>query len=219
MWAPNLSLSLRFASPMAAALELTPELFVAEGADRQCYRHPDIPDRCIKVLHAERRGGRFWREIAYFRSLQQRHADFKHLTRFHGVIETSLGDGAMFDLVRDDDGQISRSLATCLEANDAEFNFWTINEMEALKQDFYDQWIVFHDLNPTNLMVKRLGYDKFRLVVIDGIGHDHFLPLASYSKRYARRVMRRRWNALYHQWYQSFPQVEHGLTPYSVRIL
>ena len=199
---------------MCAALVLTPELFVAEGTERQCYRHPDIPDRCIKVLHAECRSGRFWREIAYFRSLQQRAVDFSRLTRFHGVIETSLGDGAVFDLVRDDDGQTSRSLARCLEANDPEFNFWATGEIERLKQELHDQWIVFHDLNPANLLVRRLGFDSFRLVAIAGIGHDQPLPLASYSQRFARRQIRRAWNRCYHRWYAAFPQVQNGLTPY-----
>lgn len=199
---------------MPDELDLTPDLFVAEGTDRQCYRHPDFPDRCIKVLHPDRSSGRLWREIAYFRSLQQRRVDFKHLTRFHGIVATSLGDGAMFDLVRNDDGRISRSLASCLEPNDPEFNFWAIGEIEALKQDFYDQWIVFHDLNPTNLLVRRLGFDEFRLVAIDGIGHNHFLPLANYSRRFARKKIRRAWNRRYHEWYSAFPQVEQGLRPY-----
>ena len=199
---------------MPAALDLTPDLFLAEGTDRQCYRHPDIPDRCIKLLHTERSSGRFWREIAYFRSLQHRGVNFKHVARFHCVVETSLGDGAVFDLVRNDDGQISRSLASCLEANDPEFNFWAINEIEALKRDFYDQWIVFLDLNPANLLVRRLGFDEFRLVVINGIGHNHFFPLANYSRRFARKKICRAWNRCYHEWYAGFPQVEQGLTPY-----
>lgn len=199
---------------MRAVLELTPDLFIAEGTERQCYRHPDIPDRCIKVPHAERRSGRFWREIGYFRGLQQRAVDFRHLTRFHGVVETSLGDGAVFDLVRDDDGQVPRSLASCLQANDPEFNFWAVGEIERVKQDFLDQWIVFHDLNPTNLLVKRLGFAQFRLVAIAGIGHDHFLPLVNYSRRLACRKIRSAWNRRYHQWYSAFPQVENGLTPY-----
>ena len=199
---------------MRTVFDLTPDLFVAEGTDRQCYRHPEFPDRCIKVLHADRRSGRFWREIAYFRSLQRRGVDFSHLSRFHGIVRTSLGDGAVFDLVRDDDGRIASSLASRLDTGDPEFNFWAVNEIERLKQDFYDQWIVFHDLNPTNLMVQRLGFDSWRLIAIDGIGHNHFLPLASFNRRFARKKIRRAWNRRYHQWYQAYPQVERVLTPY-----
>ena len=201
---------------MRAEIDLTPELFVAEGTDRQCYRHPEHPDRCIKVLHADRRGGRQQREIGYFRSLQRRRVDFTHLTSYHGVVETSLGKGAVFELVCDDDGRVSTSLAVRLAADDAGFERWAVAEIERLKQNFFDQWIVFHDLNPTNLLVQRLGYDSFRLVVIDGIGHNHFLPLASFSARFARKKIRRAWNRRYHEWYSPWPRVETALTPFQV---
>ena len=71
----------------------------------------------------------------------------------------------------------------------------------------HDQWIVFHDLNPTNILAQRLGFDDYRLVVIDGIGHNHFLPLASYSRQFARRKITRVWNRRRRQWYQAFPAV------------
>jgi hypothetical protein len=201
---------------MGAALFLTPDLFVAEGTDRQCYRHPEFADRCIKILHAGRRSGRLWREIAYFKSLQRRCVDLTHLTRYHGVVETSLGSGAVFDLVCDDDGRISTSLAARLASDDAGFDRWAVAEIERLKANFYQHWIVFHDLNPTNLLVQRLGYDSFRLVVIDGIGHNHFLPLASLSPRFARKKIRRAWNRRYHEWYSPWPRVEAALTPFPV---
>lgn len=201
---------------MSAALVLTPDLFVAEGTDRQCYRHPEFADRCIKVLHAGRRGGRLRRETAYFRSLRRRGVDFTRLARYHGMVDTSLGAGAVFDLVCDDDARISPSLAARLAADDADFNHWAVAEIERLKRDFYDQWIVFHDLNPTNLLVQRLGYDSYRLVVIDGIGHNHFLPLASISANFARKKIRRAWNRRYHEWYSAWPRVEAALTPFPV---
>jgi hypothetical protein len=199
---------------MSEKLSLPPQLFVAEGTDRKCFRHPTDEQCCIKVLHPDTRPGRFWRELRYYRSLQRRGVDFSHLTPYHGVVDTSLGRGAIFDLVLDDDARISRSLHHYLAQNDREFNAWVVEEIERLKQDLYDQWVVYHDLNPTNILVKRLGYDEYRLVVIDGIGHNHFVPLASYSARLARKKLVRVWNRRYQQWYSAFPVIARALTPY-----
>jgi len=201
---------------MSDAVSLSPRDFVAEGTDRKCFRHPQNPDRCIKILHPERRAGRFWREIRYYLTLRRRAVDFHHLTRFYGLLDTNLGKGAMFDLVLDDDGRVSRSLEYYLALNDRAFNDWVVGEIESLKQNLYRQWIVFHDLNPTNILVKRLGFDEFRLVVIDGIGHNHFLPLASFSRTYARKKLVRAWNRRYRQWYGAFPLVASRLKPYLI---
>jgi hypothetical protein len=199
---------------MGERVTLSAQDFVAEGTDRKCFRHPSRPDRCVKVLHPERRSGRFWREIRYYSCLQRRGVDFRHLTAYHGRVDTSLGRGAVFDLVLDDDGRISRSLDYYLAQRDARFDAWAIGEIEILKQDLYHQWIVFHDLNPTNILVRRLGFDKYSLVVIDGIGHNHFIPLASYSRRFARKKLTRVWNRRYHQWYSAFPSVVRKLKPF-----
>ena len=142
--------------------------------------------------------------------------DFTHLTAFRGLIATDQGQAAVFDLVLDDDGRISRSLQHYLALDDASFNAWIVGEIERLKQYFFDQWIVFHDLNPTNILVRRLGYDQYALVVIDGVGHNHFLPLASYSARLARKKIVRVWNRRYRQWYEKFPIVLRELKPYPV---
>ena len=88
-------------------------------------------------------------------------------------------------------------------------------EIEALKQDLFDQWIVVHDLNPSNILVQRQAYDRYRLVVIDGVGHNHFIPLASYSPGFARKKLTRVWNRRFHQWYSAFPAVLKLLKPMS----
>jgi hypothetical protein len=199
---------------MNQKLQLSPQHFVAEGAKRRCFRHPDDETRCIKVLHPDAGVGRFWRETRYYSRLQRRGVDFRHLTPYRGLIDTSLGKGAIYDLVVDDDAQISRSLHHYLNQNDHRFNAWIVDEIENLKQNLYNQWIVFHDLNPTNILVKRLGFDEFRLVVINGIGHNHFFPVASYSAGVARKKLVRVWNRGYRQWYAGFPPVAGDLKPY-----
>ena len=199
---------------MSEKLQLSPQYFVAEGTDRKCFRHPDDESLCLKVLHPDTESGRFKREIRYYSSLQRRAVDFRHLTPYRGMIDTNLGKAAIFDLVLDDDARISRSLHYYLSRNDRQFNDWIVDEIEILKQNFYHQWIVFHDLNPTNILVRRLGFDEFRLVVIDGVGHNHFLPLASYSPAFARKKLVRVWNRRYRQWYNGFPAVIGNLKPY-----
>jgi hypothetical protein len=201
---------------MSDTVLLSAQHFVAEGTDRKCFRHPSEANLCIKVLHPERRSGRFWREINYYSSLRRRDADFLHLSKFYGLIDTNLGKGAIFELVLDDDARVSKSLDYYLARNDRGFNAWIIDEMESLKQNFYRQWVVFHDLNPTNILVKRLSFSEFRLVVIDGIGHNHFIPLASYSRILARMKITRVWNRRYRQWYSAYPAVLDGLKPYPV---
>jgi len=201
---------------MSDTVSPTPQDFIAEGKKRKCFRHPCNPDHCFKVPHPEIRPGRFWREVRYYIRLRQRAVDLHHLTAFHGLLDTSLGKAAVFDLVLDDDGRVSRTLDTYLALNDRAFNDWAVTELERLKQHLYDQWIVFHDLNPTNILVKRLGFDEFRLVVIHGIGHNHFIPLAGYSRLYARKKIVRVWNRRYRQWYAAYPAVARRLTPYLI---
>lgn len=201
---------------MSDMVSLSAQHFVAEGTDRKCFRYPGEAQLCIKILHPERRSGRFWREVKYYSSLRRRNADFQHLSGYHGLIDTNLGKGAVFELVLDDDGRVSKSLAYYLTQNDRQFNEWVADEIESLKQNLYQQWIVFHDLNPTNILVKRLSFDEFHLVVVDGIGHNHFVPLANYSRSFARKKITRVWNRRYAQWYSAWPSVLRQLKPYLI---
>jgi len=199
---------------MSETLNLSPKLLVAEGAARQCFRHPSANDCCVKVLHPEMRSSRVLRELRYYSGLQRRDVDFTHLTRCLGLIDTNLGEGVMFDLVRDDDGRVSKSLDYYLAQNDRRINDWVVDEIERLRQDLYEQWIVFYDLNPNNILVQRVSYKEYRLVVIDGVGDGHIIPLANYSPAYARRKLVQLWNRCYHQWYGAFPTVVRALRPY-----
>ena len=155
-----------------------------------------------------------WRELRYYAGLQRRGVDFTHLTRCRGLVDTSLGEGVMFDLVLDDDGRLSKSLAYFLAQNDRRTDNWVVDEIERLRENLYQQWIVFHDLSPENILVQRVSYKDYRLVVIDGVGDDQFFPLSSYSRVYARRKLVQLWNRCYHQWYGAFPAVARALKPY-----
>jgi hypothetical protein len=200
------------ASPaMRDRILLSATEYIGAGTDRACYRHPSRPECCIKILLPERHPRRFRREIRYYRRLAFRRIDWQRMTRYHGTVRTNLGKGAIFDLVLDYDGGVSKSLEFYLHREDPGFGDWAIRELNALTRKFYDDWIVFHDLNPGNLLVQRLGAGNRRLVVIDGIGHNHFLSVANYSPTFARRKLVRVWNRRFRQWYAPYPPVLAGL--------
>ena len=77
---------------------------VGRGLHRECYEHPESADLCVKVVVAcnsdENR-----REASYYTRLSRRGISWDMLARFHGLVETDLGEGAVFQLVRDHDGR------------------------------------------------------------------------------------------------------------------
>jgi len=196
---------------MGDRIILSTEIFVGAGSDRECYRHPFEPEFCVKIPHPERHPRRFRREIRFYRRLAFRGIDTLRLTRYHGTIDTNLGRGDLFDLILDFDGRIARSLEFYLDLGDAAFDAWAAEDLNDLTREFYRDWIVFHDLNPGNLLVWHLDEKRKCLVAIDGIGHNHLLPLASYSPGFARRKIARVWNRRHRQWYARYPAVLAGL--------
>ena len=156
----------RSAPATDGTVSLPASLLVGEGSYYRCFQHPTAAHYCIKVLLSQQQQVRFRRYVNYFKALHRRGIYLDHIAVFHGLINTSLGKGAVFEMVLDDDMRVSKSLGHYLALNDKRFNAWVIREIESLKQIFHEHWIAGYDLNPSNILVKRLGFDEFRLVVV-----------------------------------------------------
>jgi hypothetical protein len=90
-------------------LYIDPATLIGKGLHRECFEHPADPDKCIKIVVAgdsdENR-----REARYYTMLGRRGIRWDMLTPFHGIVATNKGEGAVFDLVRDDSGAVSQTL-------------------------------------------------------------------------------------------------------------
>lgn len=175
-------------------IQLAPELLVGKGKTRSCYVHPDDPDKCIKIDH-HKTGGPTSKEAAYYNKLARIRPDlsYTHIPRFHGFVETSLGRGGVFDLIRDEtDGQISRSLTSYLAAGEvsAEDPKWRQAHCCYL-ETLFDEAVIIRDFTPGNICVRKLRNGQFHFVTIDGIGHRDLIPLCDYSRWFTRRKIRR----------------------------
>ena len=175
-------------------IELHPGLLVGKGRTRSCYLHPQDPDKCIKI-DQRKHGGPTEKEAIYYHKLARiRPAlSYTHIPRFHGFVETNLGRGGVFDLIRDEiDGRISRSLTDYLVAGEvtAADPRWREAHRHYLKT-LYEEAVIIRDFNPGNVCVRRMRGGEYRFVTIDGIGHRDFIPLCDYFPWFARRKLRR----------------------------
>lgn len=69
-------------------LELNENLFIGAGKRRRCYRHPDDPEKCIKIGVSGGKKGRDMqtdRERKYYRLYTKRGCSLKHLSPCYGM--------------------------------------------------------------------------------------------------------------------------------------
>jgi len=172
---------------------LNASYFVGKGLHRECYIHPDNEHRCIKVVVAGDMS-ESKREQSYYRLLQKRDICWDILPRFHGLIETNKGAGAVFDLIRDFDGEVSKTLEHYLstESLDSTENPGISQAISVFKQELYRQSIITMTLSPKNIMYKKTAANEGRLILIDNIGNSDFIPICNYIDSLAKKKITRK---------------------------
>ncbi len=166
----------------------------AGGYHRDCYVHPADDSLCIKISLR----GNFTesaREAKYYRHLESRQVSWDLLPRFHGFVETSLGPGAVFDLVRDGDGEVSENLEHYLRSPAL-----TAANIDGLTQAFrslraylIEHRIITRTLKAKNIVYQKTGPGNAQLIIVDNIANTEFFPIGNYVGVFARRKITRKW--------------------------
>ena len=74
---------------------------VGKGKERACFVHPDDPQKAIKISIGDS-SEQSRREIKFYQKRQKSGSDSdQHTPRFYGLCETSLGQGIVVDMIRD----------------------------------------------------------------------------------------------------------------------
>jgi PhoP regulatory network protein YrbL len=166
-----------------------------KGLHRECFVHPDDDQLCIKVVtYGNQQETK--REQNYYKQLQKRNIAWNLLPKFHGNIETSMGPGAVFDLIRDHDGEISKTLEHYLK--DAHFTQNHRTQIEAalteLKQYLLKYSVMSMAMKPKNILYQLSESGKGKLFIIDNIGNSDFIPICNYVPYFANKKIVRRWD-------------------------
>lgn len=159
---------------------------VGSGVERSCYVHPHDRNLAIKIPTGKRTK-QTEREVKYYRQLAKRGLTrFKNIPCFHGTAKTNLGEGMVVDLVRDYDGEISKSMQWYL-LNGYSLPYF-LEALEELKNFFLDNLIIFnYDMRSHNLLVQRYADGSFQLVMIDALGDIILIQLINRWKAQVRK--------------------------------
>lgn len=175
-------------------LELKPNTLIGKGLHRECFTHPDNPALCVKVIVAGN-SNENRREARYYGQLARRGVSWEMLSKFHGMVETNLGEGAIFDLVRDGDGEVSKPLAHYLESEalTAIHGDTLAGALRDLRTYLQRNRIITMTLKTKNILFQQDTRSSGKLVIVDNVGNSDFIPIANYSAVLARRKIRRKW--------------------------
>ena len=178
-------------------LKLESSALFGKGLRRECYFHPDDENKCIKIVVAGDHKETV-REQAYYRLLEKRNIAWRMLAKFYGIVETNLGEGAVFELIRDYNGEVSKTLLHYFSAhNETDHNYQYFSQaLLGLKQYLLKWKIVTISLKPQNIVYKRTNESEGFLVIIDNIGNSDFIPICNYVDWMAARKIHRKWQRL-----------------------
>ena len=175
-------------------LDLESARLVGKGLHRECFEHPEDSRLCVKIIVAGN-SNENRREAKYYALLDRRGISWEMLAHFHGLVPTSRGEGAVFDLVRDFDGRVSRTLADYLDSE--ELRTVHVQALRAALQELeaylLRNRVVTMTLKAKNMVFRRTAENAGRLVLVDNVGNSDFIPLSNYSAWVARRKIIRKW--------------------------
>ena len=182
----------------------------ALGGNRRCFIHPNNNYRCLKVsleeqskkvkqnapwykkLRSEKSFDDNLREQKAYaqRALRKDKSDtWKHLAKWYGMVETSIGPASETELIRDNQNNIASTLEAYL------FSYGMTDEIK-IALDEFESWlrsslVLTKNIIPHNVV---LGYEgeKIVLKIIDGLGSKSYLPLTQVSDVFAKRYVERR---------------------------
>ncbi|MFV0573848.1 MAG: YrbL family protein [Vibrio sp.] len=156
-------------------INLSEEHYLAKGNARTCYINPEDSAQCIKVnrIGTDSNSDQNSAEKFYIEKSKKIIKDLNSsksiLCGFYGPIETNLGDGLVFELIKDHDGNCSKTLAYFYKNNllDKKIIRQIIIDIQ---QKSIEQNVLIYDANMSNILLKKHQDGSFSPKIIDGFG-------------------------------------------------
>ncbi|MDR1285572.1 MAG: hypothetical protein LBJ88_05180 [Campylobacteraceae bacterium] len=169
--------------------------FIGMGSHRKCYIHPEDDSLCVKILHDNSKAAKkqLSREIKYNEKLKGHNIPI--LPKYYGKISTNMGQGYVFEFVKNVGGGTSKSLLNYLTSDILlRDNFdGLVDALKRLKADMLFYKIITMAFYPQNILYKKDENGFGRFIIIDDIGSAALIPIEYYFSFAARARINRKW--------------------------
>jgi hypothetical protein len=173
-------------------IQLSDQLIIGKGRDRICYKHPTIDEICIKIsIKGDKQSKR---EVRYFTFLKNRNSDLSKISIYRGKENTNLGIGFSFELIRDHNGNVSKTLRQALESRDISIQEVQPKLLE-LKTYLIANRICVRDISPSNISCQ-ITTQGLNLVIIDGVSNANLNPLTIRLQSLVNKAIDKAWKGL-----------------------
>lgn len=177
-------------------LNLNNSMLIGVGSERKCFIHPHDDRKCIKITYkfGRRTVARYKREIKYSLKYSNLPVHSRSIPQYFGKVETNLGDGQVFELVLDYDGNISNKLSEYIKTNETIISLK--DKISDLYQSFLESRVLVSDFHPGNLVIKKSSAENYNLVMIDGFGNSDFIKICDYSHFFLKKKLIRKFRRM-----------------------
>ena len=176
---------------------LTQDNFIGKGRCRSAYIDPDNEDRCVKIVHYIDRKkcfGESNKENKYFKHLVKKNIDWSMIPKYYGEVNTNKGKGLVFEIVKDYNGEISKSLEYYFETEER-MNLIPnpMEKLQNLKNYVIKNKILSRDIRFHNILYKKSSETDGIYVLIDGVSNSEFIPFSQWFSKLNKAKILRRW--------------------------
>ena len=191
-------------------IRLSGQLPFASGCKRDCYVHPHNPDLIVKIIPPDRsiqalHAKKLWLrrmlqtpesmdanrgEREKYEQLNRRFDNLReaipYLVEYHGQVQTDLGEGLVFQAIKNHDGAMSETILSAAQTG-GYIKANLLRALEFLTSNRGDSTI-YNDVGNNNLVIQVLDsqHSEYKLWVIDGINCRALIPITEHLSVYAR---------------------------------
>ena len=171
---------------------------IAVSGPRVCYLHPEDAGKVIKIVRQKtisRKKNPNWQEWRHYQYLLKHPGKIDFVNECYGFTKTDLGEGLVWQCVRDDSGEVSSTVTKIMKSPDG----YDLGKVESVLDHFcavlIENNIQLFDLNPTNVMIVIKADGSYQAVSADIKGryaNHEFIPISTYIPFFSRRKLMRR---------------------------
>lgn len=169
---------------------LSDDNLIAKGSERACYQHPEHSDLCIKIRYnIKRKRDENTSEYNYIKKMKFA-IDSAPVSFPIEWVNTNLGKGLVFPLIKDHTGSISKTVSSSYIEKSIDKESLLPLYLD-FKRKMVEQNIAVTDPKPQNIVIKKINEQISTLILIDGFGQSNLINIPYFLKRQtARRITR-----------------------------